>query len=104
MYIHMFTFSALKVAAVPTILRIRGYRIGFYQADLVEPPHVHVRKQEGHAKFWMTPVELAVSRGFAPHQVSEIRSILEEFREPILAAWQEQENKRGDRSSENPGQ
>jgi hypothetical protein len=47
---------------------------------------------------------LAASRGFAPHQVSEIRSILEEFRELILAAWREQENKRGDRSSENSGQ
>lgn len=87
---------------MPTILRIRGYRIGFYQADLGEPPHVHARRQEGNAKFWMKPVELAASRGFAMHQISEIRSILEEFQDTILAAWREQEEHRGDRSGENP--
>ncbi len=48
---------------MPTILRIRGYRIGFYQADLGEPPHVHVRRQEGNAKFWMKPVEFLDDSG-----------------------------------------
>lgn len=29
---------------MPVILRIKGYRFWFYQADLDEPPHVHVGK------------------------------------------------------------
>jgi hypothetical protein len=51
---------------MPTILRIKRYRIGFYQADLSEPIHVHVRKQNGEAKYWMDPVELAGSKGLGP--------------------------------------
>ena len=34
---------------MPTILRIKGYRIGFFSADGDEPPHVHVDK--GNGKF-----------------------------------------------------
>lgn len=88
---------------MPTILRVFGYRVSFYQADLTEPPHVHVRKQRGEAKFWMSPIELADSRGFRPHELGEIRKILEENLEFILAKWQEQESIRGDGSGEDSG-
>lgn len=30
---------------MPVVLRVSGYKFGFYEADLVdEPPHVHVGK------------------------------------------------------------
>jgi hypothetical protein len=73
---------------VPTILRIHGFRIGFFQADLAEPPHVHVRKQGGDAKVWLEPVEVAGSRGFRRHELNEAVRI------------SVQEKKHGDRSGE----
>lgn len=88
---------------MPTILRIRGYRIGFYQADLVEPPHVHVKKQGAEAKFWMESVSLAEARGFRDHELNEIRRILIEHRQAILAAWHSETRHRGDHAGENPG-
>jgi hypothetical protein len=59
---------------MPTVLRIKGYRIGFFSADGDEPPHVHVAKSGNIAKFWLGPVQLAkmrVSRGMnsAKHMI-----------------------------------
>lgn len=44
---------------MPVVLRINGYRFGFYEADLNEPPHVHVRKAGNEAKYWINPIELS---------------------------------------------
>ena len=88
---------------MPTILRVRGFRIGFYQADLWEPPHVHVRRQSGDAKFWLDIIELADARGFAEHELREITRILEAYQDELLTAWRSEEKKRGNGSGENSG-
>jgi hypothetical protein len=80
---------------MPIILRIRGYRFGFYEADLDEPPHVHVAKQSKEAKYWLEPVGLARSRGFREHELDEVQRILAEYRGEILEAWRREERKRG---------
>jgi hypothetical protein len=80
---------------MPVVLRVRGYRFSFFEADLDEPPHVHVGRQGGEAEFWLSPVELSRSRGFRDHELTEIRDILVEYREIILQAWQNEEAKRG---------
>ena len=85
---------------MPTILRIRGYRIGFYQADLDEPPHVHVRRQSGEAKFWLLPVRLAANQGFRPHKLADIARIFEDFTDDVMAVWAAEEAKRGNRAGE----
>jgi hypothetical protein len=82
---------------MPVVLRISGYRFLFYEADLDEPPHVHVRKQSGEAKYWLNPVMLSKSRGFREHELSEIQKILAEHQGEILEAWREEELKRGHR-------
>ena len=92
---------AFIFVTVPTILRIRGYRIGFFQADLAEPPHVHVRRQSGEAKFWLDTIAVAGSRGFRPHEIREIATILEDHKNDLMAAWYAEEAKRGDSSGEN---
>ena len=92
---------AFIFVTVPTILRIRGYRIGFFQADLAEPPHVHVRRQSGEAKFWLDTIAVAGSRGFRPHEIREIATILEDHKHDLMAAWYAEEAKRGDSSGEN---
>jgi hypothetical protein len=80
---------------IPVILRIKGYRFYFYEADLDEPPHVHVGKQSSEAKYWLNPVMLSKSRGFREHELAEIQKIAEEYREEILEAWRHEEAKRG---------
>jgi hypothetical protein len=88
---------------MPTILRIRGFRIGFYQADIQEPPHVHVRRQSGDAKFWLDPIVLADARGFADHELRDILRILESNQEKLLAEWRAEEAKHGDGSGDHSG-
>jgi hypothetical protein len=43
-------------AKAPTILLVKGYRIGFYSSEPDEPAHVHVHKRGAEAKFWLGPV------------------------------------------------
>ncbi|MGE5443432.1 MAG: DUF4160 domain-containing protein [Ignavibacteriales bacterium] len=82
---------------MPVVLRIKGYRFWFYEADLDEPPHIHVGKESKEAKYWMTPVALARSRGFRGHELNEIKRIVIEYQDDILEAWQKERNKRGNR-------
>ena len=77
---------------MPIILRIRGYRFWFYQADLDEPPHVHVGKQGKEAKYWVDPIALSRTGRFRPHELNEI--ILVTYREDIMNAWQQEQMKR----------
>jgi len=58
---------------------VRGYRFWFYEADLNEPPHVHVGKSGKEAKYWLTPIARAKSRGFRDHELNEIERLLEEY-------------------------
>ena len=80
---------------MPVVLRIKGYRFWFYEADLDEPPHVHAGKQGSEAKYWLQPVALSKSRGFREHELTEIQNILAEYRDEILIAWRKEEVKRG---------
>ncbi|MGQ9632020.1 MAG: DUF4160 domain-containing protein [bacterium] len=54
---------------MPVVLRIKGYRFWFYEADLDELPHVHIGKAGKEAKYWIIPVALAKSRGFRGHEL-----------------------------------
>src|SRR2546429_8113072 len=49
---------------MPTVLRIQGYRVGFFSADWDEPAHVHVTKSGNTAKVWVNPVQLAFNAGY----------------------------------------
>ena len=82
---------------MPVILRIKGYRFWFYEADLDEPPHVHVSKDGKQGKFWLTPISLARASRFRDHEINEIYRILKDFQDDILKTWQKEQQKRGDR-------
>jgi len=79
---------------MPVILRIRGYRFWFYEADLSEPPHVHVGKAGAEAKFWIDPLALARSRGFRQHELNEIETLVRRFRSQIMDAWRQEQRRR----------
>ncbi len=54
-----------------------------------EPPHIHVAKAGCDAKFWLSPVRLAVNHGFRPHDLREIAEIAENNETLILEKWNE---------------
>ena len=81
---------------MPVILRARGYRFWFYQADLDEPPHVHVGKEGKEAKCWVDPVAIARPGRFRPQDLSEIERILVTYQQDFLEAWLREQRKRED--------
>jgi hypothetical protein len=74
---------------MPTIADIGPYKFFFYSAEGREPPHVHVRRDNSTAKFWLTPVRLARSRGFNDHELRGIQELIEENHDRIMEAWDE---------------
>jgi len=72
---------------VPTILRIGGYRFFFYSNENNEPPHIHVQKERMLAKFWLRPVALASSTGFASHELTKLMRLAEEHQQTFVEAW-----------------
>jgi hypothetical protein len=73
---------------MPIVLRIEGYTFGFYASDADEPPHVHVKKNRKHSKFWLNPnVEMEFNQRFRQHEITRIRKLVEEHRSELLKAW-----------------
>ena len=72
---------------MPTVLRSGPYRFHFYSSDAVEPPHVHVERDENTAMFWLDPVRLQSSGGFRPAEVRRIQRLVEQHREALLRSW-----------------
>ena len=67
---------------MPVVLRIRGYRFEFYSSDRDEPPHIHVKKDDKHAKFWLSMgVILEFSYEYRTHELNQVRKMVEDHRE-----------------------
>lgn len=79
---------------MPVILRVKGYRFWFYEADLDEPAHVHIGKEGREAKYWLNPVAVARAGRFRPVSLREIERIIEENLDFLLRAWEKEQNKR----------
>ncbi len=74
---------------MPVVLRVKGYRFWFYEADLDEPPHVHVIQAENVAKVWLQPVELEYNRGYNRAEMNRILRLTQENQQRLLEAWNE---------------
>jgi hypothetical protein len=72
---------------MPTILRGGPYRFYFVSGDRDEPPHVHVQRDDGFAKFWLRPVELQSSGNIGRAEVRNIQRIIERNQTAFLEAW-----------------
>jgi hypothetical protein len=73
-------------------INYKGYRFFFYsnEGDPREPLHVHIRKGEKLAKFWVRPfVSLASAFGMNSAEVSELERVVLENQEIIAEAWHE---------------
>jgi hypothetical protein len=74
---------------MPTVLRIRSYRFFFVSLDRGEPAHVHVRRDNMVAKFWLEPVALERTGGFSRVDLNEIAKLVYQHREKLLEGWYE---------------
>lgn len=79
---------------MPVVLRLKGYKFWFYEADLSEPPHVHVGRDDREAKFWLEPVKLSRSGRFKPVNLREVERIIDENHDFLLNTWKKEQNKR----------
>jgi len=75
---------------MPVILRFRGYRFFFFsnEGDPREPIHVHVRKGERVAKFWVDPeVSLAESYRMNSAELNKLMQVVIKHRQSMRKAW-----------------
>ncbi|MDI7225523.1 DUF4160 domain-containing protein [Leptospira santarosai] len=80
--------------AVPTVLKILGYRFHFYSNEGTEPPHIHCRKENSECKFWLESVMLSDNKGFKAHEIREIEKLVFENRNRFLGAYYEFHSRR----------
>jgi hypothetical protein len=74
---------------MPTVLVIGPYRFHFYSRENAEPPHIHVRRDDLKAKFWLRPVTMASNDGFRPSELRDIERLVEEYCGKLLEAFNE---------------
>ena len=77
---------------MPRIFEWNGYRFFFYsnEGDPTEPLHVHVRKAESVAKYWIEPeLKLASSWAFAPSELRRLEKVVRNREAEIREAWNE---------------
>ena len=77
---------------MPVVFRYKGYRFFFYsnEGEPLEPLHVHVRKGESVAKFWLEPTP-AVAEAYAlsSQELKELLNVVIENIEQIRRYWNE---------------
>lgn len=74
---------------MPTVLILGPYRFFFYSNEYGEPPHIHVERDSALAKFWLSPVSLAKSRGFTAQELTKVSRLVVEHRKNFEERWNE---------------
>jgi len=74
---------------MPTVLRDHGFRYFFFSKENNEPPHIHVSKGDGYAKYWLEPVYLANSVGFKANELGKIKKVVELNKNYFIDKWNE---------------
>lgn len=72
---------------MPTVLQDGPYSFVFFSSDRGEPPHIHVKRDQYIAKFWLNPISLAKNRGFKGYELNKIAQLIARHRETLLEAW-----------------
>jgi hypothetical protein len=73
---------------MPELLRLFGLRFFFYSNDH-RPPHIHVRNNDGEARFTLESVVCIENNGLKNKDLYLAEAIIEENREIFLARWNE---------------
>ncbi len=75
---------------MPTVLEVNGFRFKFYSNENNEPPHIHVNKGSGNAKYWLIPdcVE-EYSYEFTVAERKQIKLLVNQHKELFIIKWNE---------------
>ena len=73
----------------PTVLQSGPYRCFFFSSDRNEPIHVHVKRDDKLAKFWLAPVRMAYNFGFRQAELDRIAALVREHEATLSRAWHE---------------
>ena len=77
---------------MPVVFRYKGYRFFFFsnEGDPREPVHIHVRKADATAKFWVNPeVHIAESYRMNAAELRELTRVVQEHKDLIERSWDE---------------
>jgi hypothetical protein len=74
---------------VPTVLRAEGFRFFFFSNEGTDPPHIHVERADGHAKFWLQPVSLAASKDLKSVELKRVKLLVIEHQLIFVEKWRE---------------
>lgn len=74
---------------MPTVLHIGAYRFFFYANENAEPHHIHVQRGRLLAKFWLKPISLASSVGFAAQGLRMLLTIVTANQKIFVETWDE---------------
>ena len=76
---------------MPTIIFLFGWRFFFYADEGNEPIHIHCKKAEKEAKFWLDTETRAITVAFARHfsarDLKQVRKIIAQYFDEIVAEW-----------------
>jgi hypothetical protein len=75
---------------MPKVFEIEGFRGFFFsnEGSPSEPIHIHIKKGDGEAKFWVMPIiSLAESRKMKVSELARAQEIVTERRQEILDSW-----------------
>lgn len=66
-----------------------GFRSFFFSKENGEPPHIHVEKGGGTAKWWLTPEPRVVySIGYKSNDERIIESLVKRHQHELIQAWE----------------
>jgi hypothetical protein len=85
----MASLNCFTIEAMPTVLRLRGYRFYFFAEEGNEPPHIHVDKAEGTLKLWLADLSIASSEGLKPAEIRTALKIARQHQHLFQESWDE---------------
>ncbi|MDP8240469.1 MAG: DUF4160 domain-containing protein [Candidatus Hatepunaea meridiana] len=80
---------------MPVVFRYKGFRFFFYsnEGSPREPLHIHVRKGEAVAKFWLEPTPVvAESYALSSSELNELLKVAVKNKNVIRRYWNEHFN------------
>lgn len=72
---------------MPTILRIKGFRLYFYSNELNEPAHIHIDHGSASAKVWLHDFGIARNIGFSAKELGQVQLLVKKHYLQLQEAW-----------------
>lgn len=83
---------------MPTVIFLFGWRFFFYANEGNEPMHIHCRKAEKEAKFWLDAETRAITLDFAynmdPKDLKYCKKTIAQYFDEIEEQWNDFERQR----------